>query len=126
MRLLLSLLIIFAGIISFGFWINHQLKTSTDDLLLCIEQIEQEIQNNQWEKASTQTLKLAEMLDKKLKWWPTVLDHQEIDNIEFSLAKTGEYIAEENIVLSRGQLSELKMMIEHIPEKEAINLKNIF
>lgn len=126
MRLLVVLLIIFAVIVSFGFWTNHMLRESAGEMLQKIEQIEQGLENNQWEQARTGTDELEETWDKKANWWPTVLDHQEIDNIEFSMAKTREYIKTENASLSWGQLSELKLMIGHIPEKESINLKNLF
>lgn len=36
-----------------------------------------------------------------------------------------EVTAKKDAALSWGQLTELKLMINHIPEKEAINLKNI-
>lgn len=126
MRLLLVLLIIFAIIVSFSFWTNHMLQASADEMLQNIEQIEQGLNINLWEQALSGTDKLEETWDKKANWWPAVLDHQEIDNIEFSLAKTREYITTKNTSLSWGQLSELKLMIRHIPEKESINLKNIF
>lgn len=44
-------------------------------------------------------------------------DHQEMDNIEFSLARVKEYVTSQDDALSLGQLSELKLMIEHIPRK---------
>lgn len=125
MRLLLALLIIFAAVVSLGFWTNHLLQASAKELLQNIEQIEQGLEKNQWDKAYAQTAELEKVWDKKSKWWPTVLDHQEIDNIEFSMAKVKEYVATKNTALSWGQLSELKLMIKHIPEKEAISIKNI-
>lgn len=125
MRLLLALLIIFAAVISLGFWTNHRLQASAGELLQNIGQIEQGLERNQWDEAYTQTTELEKVWDEKAKWWPTVLDHSEIDNIEFSMAKAKEYVATKNNALSWGQLSELKLMIKHIPEKEAIRLKNI-
>ena len=126
MRLLLVLLILFASIISFSFWTNHHLQASAGELLQSIEQIEEGLQNNHWEQAMAGTGQLEETWGKKADWWPIVLDHQEIDNIEFSMAKTREYISTKNDSLSRGQLSELKLMIKHIPEKESLKIKNIF
>ncbi len=126
MRLLVTLLVIFALIVSFGFWTNHMLQASADEILQKIAQIEQGLENDQWELARTAAGELEETWDKKAKWWPTVLHHQEIDNVEFSMAKTREYIATENIPLSWAQLSELKLMIKHIPEKESLSLQNIF
>lgn len=125
MRLLLALLIIFAAVISLGFWTNHLLQASASELLQNIGQIEQGLERNQWDMAYAQTTELEKAWDEKAKWWPTILDHSEIDNIEFSMAKVKEYVATKNIALSRGQLSELKLMIKHIPETEAIELKNI-
>ncbi len=125
MRLLVSLLVIFAVAVSLGFWTNHKLAVSTGDLLENIEKIEAGIENNQWETARSHTMDLEETWDKKASWWPTVMDHQEIDNIEFAMAKVKEYIGNRNAALSWGQLSELKLMIKHIPEKEAVTIKNI-
>ncbi|HOV79062.1 MAG TPA: DUF4363 family protein [Bacillota bacterium] len=125
MRVLAVLLIIFAAVISLGFWTNHMLTASAGELLQNIEQIERGLERNQWDMAYAQTAELEKIWDKKSKWWPTVLDHQEIDNIEFSMAKVKEYVATKNTALSRGQLSELKLMIKHIPEKESVNIKNI-
>ncbi|MCG9967196.1 DUF4363 family protein [Pelotomaculum terephthalicicum JT] len=125
MRLLSALLIIFTAVIALGFWTNHRLQASADELMRNIEQIEQRLESNQWDEAYARTDELEETWENKAKWWPTVLDHQEIDNIEFSMARIKEYIARRDTALSWGQLAELKLMINHIPEKEAIRLKNI-
>lgn len=126
MRLLLVLTIILAVIISFSFWTNHLLQTSADEILQSIEEIEQALGDNEWELARSRADELEKTWGEKAGWWPAVLDHQEIDNIEFSMAKTKEYIATEDASLSRGQLSELKLMISHIPEKESLKTINIF
>lgn len=125
MRLLIVLLTIFAAVISLGFWTNHQLQASAGEMLQNIEKITIVVEKNQWDEAYAQTIELEKVWDKEAKWWPTVLDHQEIDNIEFSMARAREYVAAQNVPLSLGQFSELALMIKHIPEKETISLKNI-
>jgi hypothetical protein len=125
MKLLLKLLIIFVAVISLGFWTNHALKVSSNELLGNVELVAKGIENNHWDTAYTQTIELEKTWDEKANWWPTVLDHQEIDNIEFAMARVKEYVATKNTALSRGQISELKLMIKHIPEKEAVRIKNI-
>lgn len=125
MRLLLTLLVIFVAIVSLGFWSNHLLKVTTDEMLGNIEQVTQGIENNHWDAAYAQTVQLEKTWDKKANWWPTVLDHQEIDNIEFAMARVREYVATKDTALSRGQLSELQLMFKHIPEKESVSLRNI-
>ncbi len=125
MRLLESIMIILILIIGAGFWINHELQNSTRDLTRQIDRVEVLVKENRWEAAVEQTEVLDKVWQKEAKWWPVFLEHQEMDNIEFSMAKFKEYVASKNNSLARGQLSEIKLMIEHIPRKEEINLKNI-
>lgn len=126
MRLLLALLVLFVATVSFSVWSNHLLNKTTADLLKDVEKIAVELENNRWDAAYRQTVGLERDWKKKAGWWPTVLDHQEMDNIDFAMARFKEYVATRDSALSRGQLSELKVMIKHIPEKEALSLKNIF
>jgi len=126
MRLLITLLTIFIAVIAFGLWTNHHLLVSANELLLEVERIQEEIKAENWEGALELNRELEQKWDRRGKWWPALLDHQEIDNIDFALAKNKEYVAARNAPLALGQLSEIRKMIEHIPEKGAVNITNIF
>lgn len=126
MRLLLVLSILFAAVVALGFWTNRSLQSVSGELAQNVEHITAQVESNNWERAYEQTIELEKTWDGKTKWWPTILNHQEIDNMEFSLARVKEYVAARNTALARGQLSELEMMIRHIPEIQAVTLKNIF
>ena len=126
MRLRTTLAVILALIIGMSAWFNHSLQTSSDDLTRQIQLVSSTIRQQDWETAVKHSEKLEKLWEQKAKWWPVFLDHQEMDNIEFSLARVKEYVTSQNDALSLGQLSELKLMIEHIPRKEAVNLTNIF
>jgi hypothetical protein len=126
MRLLTTLAVILALVIGMGAWFNHSLQTSSDDLTGQIQLLSSTIRQQDWETAVEHSENLEKLWEQKAKWWPVFLDHQEMDNIEFSLARVKEYVTSQDDALSLGQLSELKLMIEHIPRKEAVNLENIF
>ena len=126
MRLLTTLAVILALVIGMGAWFNHSLQTSSDDLTGQIKLLSSTIRQQDWETAVEHSENLEKLWEQKAKWWPVFLDHQEMDNIEFSLARVKEYVTSQDDALSLGQLSELKLMIEHIPRKEAVNLENIF
>jgi predicted ABC-type ATPase len=126
MRLLTTLTVILALVIGMGIWFNHSLQTSSGDLTRQIQLVSSTIRQQDWETAVKHSEKLEKLWEQKAKWWPVFLDHQEMDNIEFSLARVKEYVTSKDDALSLGQLSELKLMIEHIPRKEAVNLTNIF
>ena len=126
MRLLTTLTVILALVTGMGIWFNHSLQTSSGDLTRQIQLVSSTIRQQDWETAVKHSEKLEKLWEQKAKWWPVFLDHQEMDNIEFSLARVKEYVTSKDDALSLGQLSELKLMIEHIPRKEAVNLENIF
>lgn len=125
MKQLVILSIAVALIIGLGLWVNHSLDVAAKDLNRSIQSIKQEVEQDNWQEAKEKVEDLEKQWQKVGAWWPIVMDHQEIDNIEFSLAKLKEYIATKNKSLSMGNLSELKLMILHLPEKETINLTNI-
>ena len=112
-------------IIALGFWSNYSLQASTEELTHNIDQISISIENQRWEAARVQTDKFEKIWQDKARWWPIIMDHQEMDNIEFSLARFKEYVNCQDNSLARGQLSELRLMIRHIPQKEAVTIKNI-
>ncbi|ABO50000.1 conserved hypothetical protein [Desulforamulus reducens MI-1] len=125
MRLLLSLTLVIALIIGLGVWVNYSLAVAAEDLTELIHQVTREVERENWQAANGKMKSLEKQWDETGVWWPVVMDHQEIDNIDFSLAKLKEYIATNDRSLSMGYLSELKLMILHLPENEAVNLKNI-
>ncbi|AQS58894.1 DUF4363 family protein [Desulforamulus ferrireducens] len=125
MRLLLGLFIAMVLAITFGLWVNHALDQAAQELNVNIKQVSEKIHQANWSEAKQAVQQLEEEWQEIASWWPLVLDHQEIDNIEFALAKLKEYVAAEDSMMSQAQLAELKLMILHLPEKEALTIKNI-
>lgn len=126
MKLWTGVVIAVMLILGGGYWLNHALQRSSQQLITQIDQISGQIEANQWDEANRQADEFEADWKKEARWWPVFLEHQEMDNIEFSLAKLKQYVLNESITLSRAQLSEIRTMIEHIPRKETVNLQNIF
>lgn len=125
MKLLATMTALIILVISAGFWTNHQLQKATNNLIQQIDLVGVQIKANNWPEAVEQAEILEDDWKTEAKWWPVFLEHQEMDNIEFSMAKFMEYVSSRNNSLSLGQLSEIRLMLEHIPRKEEVNLKNI-
>jgi len=125
MRTLIALVITLGIIVGISFWTENLLEQSAGFMVKRIDKISAEIRNNNWLEATKHTGELEKTWQEQKGWWPMILDHQEIDNIDFAMAQVKEYIANHDKPLALGQLSELKLMIEHIPRKEAVNLENI-
>ena len=125
MRLMIGVFIGLGLLIGAGFWMNDWLLDSSVRLVQQIEVVHEQIECGNWAEASFQVDELERKWDKEAKWWPVFLEHQEMDNIEFSLARCKEYVSRRDDALSMGQLAETRVMIEHIPRKEEITLENI-
>ncbi len=125
MRQVVVSLIILGLIGGLGVWSNKLLQESAQNLVSLIDKAVVEIKADRWEEAENHIRELEEAWNRHVDWWSIILNHQEIDNIEFSLARCLEYVASRDKTLSLGQLSELRIMVEHIPDKEAVTWKNI-
>ncbi|NLV16657.1 MAG: DUF4363 family protein [Syntrophomonadaceae bacterium] len=125
MRMLINLIVVFFLIVIASFGTNLSLQQSALEMSEYIEQAMEEIKQDQWVPADEHLGRLEDVWENKAGWWPIILDHQEIDNIDFSLARAKEYVGNQHKSLSLGQLAELKLMILHIPEKEKVTLENI-
>lgn len=126
MKLLVGIIVTVALIISGGLYINQQLQLSSEHLLEQIELVSGAISQNDWAVAAGETDRLEQVWEQQSGWWPIYIEHSEMDNIEFSMAKFKEYVECQNTALALGQLSEIKLMIEHLPQKEEVSLDNIF
>ncbi len=126
MRIYVTVLVALLLVLSVSFITPYSLDTSASKILAGFGELEKAINHDNWEEASA-GINIAEKLWNKDKgWWAVVIDHQEIDHIDMALIRTKEYISKQDRAMASGELAVLRQMLEHIPQKEQVNLKNIF
>jgi len=125
MKLYGTLIFLVVLIVAFGIFTSNFLTETTKDITSNFDNVYTAINNENWKLAQQQIAHSEKLWNKHKKWWTVFIDHQEIDNIDMSFVRIGEYIKYHNKALSSGELVVLKQSFEHIPEKEAVNLKNI-
>lgn len=125
MRFYGALLVLLALIVASGFWTSSYLNASAREISGQIDQVTKEIKHDRWGKARQETVALESTWVRESRWWPVFLDHEEMDKIQFSVARVKEYVTNRNYPLSMGQLAELKAMINHIPDLEGVTLENL-
>lgn len=112
-------------IITMSFSIKYLNKVS-QDLGILNDEIEQNITDDNWDKAYKTSLQLTDKWKSYSKIIKLFLNHQEIDNIEIELWKLPQYIKEETKDESLASVHVLKFLLDHIAELEKIKLQNIF
>ena len=115
------LVIIFAGSAMASSYLNDTSSSFGQELNI----LEHNIRDGKWYDAQAQITSLEDKWKGIKDGWAMLLDHQEIDNIELTLSRLKEYVKNSNTSDSLAEVSALKMLFEHIPEKEAVSLKNI-
>ena len=101
------------------------LQATTQTLGAQFEAVEQAISSHKWSTAQNELNTAQERWDKNKAWWTVLLDHQEIDTIDISMSRLGKYIETQNMSLSLGEVSALKLQLDHIVDTEKLNLQNI-
>lgn len=119
--LVILVIVITSGILSIGYF-----KSSSDEIVTNIDKASDAVKTSNWKNASSSMKRIDDKWNMTEKSWSLLTDHIEVDNIEMSMKKTGEYIDSMDTAQSLAELESLRFMVEHIYEKEQFNLKNIF
>lgn len=107
-------------------WSNRYINTSGSVLEQHMDQMEEQIKDNKWEKAESLYKQIENNWENTKTVWSALVTHQEIDSIELSLKRLEEFVRDKNRVLAASELASLRLMVEHIVDTEAFNMTNVF
>ncbi len=125
MRIYVFLVVSIVVLIGLGVTVLVALGSSARNLTRDFDHVLNAIRDEDWKLAEDRIAAAHSTWEKHRQWWAVVIDHREIDNIEMSFSRIGEYIRYQDKALASAELTVLKKLIEHIPEKEKLNIKNI-
>lgn len=113
-------------IIAGGCFTLYALDSESERLYSSLSALEEDIENQNWDAASEKLDKFHRKWDKTTLIWSMLIDHFEIDNIEFTLSRLASYVKTRDKTEALSEMSNLKALIKHIPEKESFSFKNVF
>jgi len=125
LRTLITIVIIVILLLGGSLTSYQYIQTSTQALGVPLEAVEQSISTQKWEVAQKELNTAQQRWDKNKTWWTVLLDHQEINNIDISMNRLEKYIETHDFSLSLGEVSALKLQVDHISDTEKLNLRNI-
>ncbi|WP_018086611.1 DUF4363 family protein [Desulfurispora thermophila] len=125
MRLLISLLILLGLIVYGGLYVHNQLASQTSSMVSQVEEIKSAARKKDWTRAEQQLAGVTNIWRKQQGWWTLLMNHQEIEAVDFALARTQAAVETQNSAACAVEAEELKAILQHIPEKEAFALRNI-
>ncbi len=122
----LILVLILFLLIGTGWSINYFLTKGVHQLVPAAENLQALIFKEQWDKALVSFHQLKDTWREMSKYWPLVIHHQDLNQIEECLAKLEMYLQYQVPHHSQAELETLITFIRYIPERESWTLKNIF
>ncbi|MEZ0535768.1 DUF4363 family protein [Caldicellulosiruptoraceae bacterium PP1] len=119
--------IVFIIIISlFTYFSNIMILPTIEKMNNYIDKIIADVENDRFENAKVECKEMIKYWNTRKKVWATLIDHQEIDNIESNLTrilKITTYKDKSDII---GEASQLKFYVIHIKERIILSFENIF
>ncbi len=117
----LTLIIIILSVVTQRFLYN-----GSQSMKQSIDSVETSIGSSNWNQADTQLTRMINSWSGVKGYWSSLIDHQEIDNIDETLARLQMFIKGKDNASALAEAAALKKFIVHIPEREKPSLENIF
>lgn len=121
-----SLIILTSLIIALGLFTQQLLYKDSVRLGDAIEKMQNNTKAGKWDQAVSDLNQIIRDWEEIKKYWSSLIDHQEIDNIDVTLSKLMPLLEEKDIASALSEAATLSKFIKHIPEREKLSLDNLF
>ena len=126
MKPVLMVILPLVVIIALGAFCQNILQNDADKMSLQLEKLETNVEHKNWEKAESH-VKQIDRAWKPIRFtWQILIDHAEVDRIDESLVRAKKSIFLKEQSDSLVEISVLRQMLLHLPEKERPHIENIF
>jgi phosphoenolpyruvate carboxylase len=109
-----------------GIFYNIKLEEVSSRLCETVNNITASLHNEDFISASKNTKKLENEIKKLEVFFASTGNHQEIDNIEMSLAELKRYIEGEQKYDALAKSQVLDFLFHHLPKNSRLRIENIF
>ena len=104
---------------------NFTIKT-VNEIKGIFSEIEEDISKQNIEKAKKQINNIGGKWEEKQKKLAYYIEHDELEKVHTSIVTMKSFFKTKDFSAAMAELSEGKFILEHIQEKNSLNLQNIF
>ena len=120
-----TMVFVLFGLFGMGY-AQQYIRTSVQEILLSMEDIEKALYAEDAEKAETTYHASCEKYVHMLNKLTLFMHHNELTEVRVILGRLGIYIRDKNWSDARASFAEAKIVLMAVAEQERIELKNIF
>jgi len=124
-KIIIALTLIIVCIFSWGYYCDKLLTSTSKDIDTTAASLEDFVKGEKWNEADEKLSQMHENWSKTEPKWAMLIDHFEIDNIDNSMTRMSKFIETKASDDALAELGALRQYIQHIPQKNALSLKNV-
>ena len=125
-KVISSLILLTAFIMGLSIFTQWILNRDSLRLEQSIEAIEQSAKIEDWDQAEICVENVNTLWSNVKGTWSSLIDHQEIDNIDVTLSRLEVLVQVKDVSSSLSEAAALRKYIGHIPAKEKLDFENLF
>lgn len=114
------IIVLVAGLGSM-FFLNNSASDLADKLQITLDAVNQE----DWQEAKTTLQDCLNSWQDLQPRWNALINHKEVDDIQMTLVRAQQYVANEEKASALAELAAAKELIKHVPKKESPAWHNI-
>jgi len=118
--------IIVIGIFGLEYYTQGFTEKTVNEVTEIFDKIEENILKRDIEQINSEIKNIDSRWEEKQKKLAYYIEHDELEKVHTAIVTMKSYVKTENFSAAMAELEEGKFVIEHIQEKNAFNLQNIF
>lgn len=126
MRVFIGVVILTLIFLGLGWCSEVLIARQADAILSALENLASYVKDAKTSEIDDQLETINRLWLSSRRLWVLLIDHHELDDFEFYLARTKSYLASNANILALGGIAEMKQTINRIPDQLQLNLENIF
>ncbi len=125
MRVLTGIVIFFLFLLGLAVYMESTIIRQGKELLTALNHLHSHVIKADYEAIEEQLKEIDRLWVETRKLWVLIIDHQELDEFELSLAKTKSYLVNRAYLFAQVEIAQMKQIINQIPDKQILSLENI-
>jgi len=119
-------IVIIIGILGLEFYTQNFTSKSVKEITEIFDKIKERLGENNVEDAKNEINKISSKWEGKQKKLAYYIEHDELEKVHTAIVLMKSYTETQDFPSAMAALEEGKFVLEHIQEKNAFNLQNIF
>ena len=119
-------IIIILGILGLEFYTQNFTKKCVNEITQIFSNIKENIIKRDKTRLNEELENISNKWEEKQKKLAYYIEHDELEKVHTAIVKMKSYIENDDYSSAMAELEDGKFVLEHIQEKNAFNLQNIF